>query len=165
MARKPAAVREHQGELFQRTGGTALEQATTIRQPRHNIKGNKVDPKDRHFHEWYRFVLFFPPHLVRTYLEKFSANEDAVVLDPFCGCGTTLIEGKLAGLRTIGVEANPFAHFASTTREQMREEVLFVEWPKRKVDLREKTLAGSGIKPARPTEFKAMTIGSIKTAV
>lgn len=27
---------------------------------------NKLYPEDRAVHEWYRFVLSFPPHLVRT---------------------------------------------------------------------------------------------------
>ena len=39
-----------------------------------------------------------------------------MLLDPFCGCGTTLVEGKLAGLKTVGVEANPFACFASKVK-------------------------------------------------
>lgn len=116
MTRKLAAVREQQSELFQDLPGTPQEEARAARQARHNPKGNKVDAKDRHFHEWYRFVLSFPPHLVRTYIEKFSMGDDVTLLDPFCGCGTTLVEGKLANLKTVGVEANPFAHFASAIK-------------------------------------------------
>ncbi len=113
MTRKTGAVREQQADLFSDPGINNPRLNSPPPQRRHNPLGNRVDPKDRHFHEWYRFVLSFPPHLVRTYLEKFSAPEDAVLLDPFCGCGTTLVEGKLSGLRTIGIEANPFAQFAS----------------------------------------------------
>lgn len=32
---------------------------------------------------------------------------------PFCGTGTTLVEAKLCGVPSIGLEANPFTHFAS----------------------------------------------------
>lgn len=28
---------------------------------------NKLDMNDSPFHQWYRFVLSFPPHLVRVY--------------------------------------------------------------------------------------------------
>lgn len=33
---------------------------------------NRLSPEDRPVHQWYRFVLSYPPHLVRTYLEHFG---------------------------------------------------------------------------------------------
>lgn len=81
-----------------------------------NGRANKLDPQDRAFHDWYRFVLSFPPHLVRDYLNKFGLDKNSVILDPFCGTGTTLVEVKLAGMRGIGLEGNPFPHFASTVK-------------------------------------------------
>lgn len=68
---------------------------------------------DRTFHDWYRFVLSFPAHLVRTYIQDFALNETTTLLDPFCGTGTTLVEAKLNNIPTVGLEANPFPHFAS----------------------------------------------------
>jgi hypothetical protein len=35
---------------------------------------NRLYPEDCAIHEWYRFVLSFPAHLVRDYLERFSVN-------------------------------------------------------------------------------------------
>jgi DNA modification methylase len=81
-----------------------------------NGRANKLDPKDRAFHDWYRFVLSYPPHLVQTYIEKFGLNQQSVVLDPFCGTGTTLVEAKLAGMKAIGIEANVFPHFATSVK-------------------------------------------------
>lgn len=81
-----------------------------------NGSANKLDAQDRAFHDWYRFVLSYPPHLVRTYLDDFGLDDRHTVLDPFCGTGTTLVECKLNGVRGIGLEANPFAHFASTVK-------------------------------------------------
>jgi hypothetical protein len=81
-----------------------------------NGSANKLDVQDRAFHDWYRFVLSYPPHLVRTYLDDFGLDDRHTVLDPFCGTGTTLVECKLNGVRGIGLEANPFAHFASTVK-------------------------------------------------
>ena len=81
-----------------------------------NGTANKLAVSDRRFHNWYRFVLSFPPHLVREYLARFGLKEGALILDPFCGTGTTLVEAKLHGLNSVGVEANPMAHFASSVK-------------------------------------------------
>jgi len=77
---------------------------------------NKLRLEDRAAHDWYRFVLSFPAHLVRTYLERFSLNSSHTVLDPFCGTGTTLVECKKRGIQSYGVEPNPMAAFASRTK-------------------------------------------------
>jgi len=77
---------------------------------------NKIRFEDVAAHDWYRFVLSFPPHLVRDYLERFSVGLDSTVLDPFCGTGTTLVECKKAGVTSIGIEQNPIAAFASTVK-------------------------------------------------
>lgn len=83
---------------------------------RKNGNANKLASEDRAFHDWYRFVLSFPPHLVRNYIRDFGLTQNSVVLDPFCGTGTTLIEAKLLGLKSIGLEANSFAHFAASVK-------------------------------------------------
>ena len=77
---------------------------------------NKLYPEDRAIHEWYRFVLSFPPHLVRNYLEQFGLDSSHTVLDPFCGTGTVLVECKKSGIASVGIEANPIAHFASQVK-------------------------------------------------
>jgi hypothetical protein len=79
-------------------------------------EANRLLPGDRPGHEWYRFVLSFPPHLVRRYIDRFQITPAQVLLDPFCGTGTTLVECKKLGISCIGVEANPMAHFASQVK-------------------------------------------------
>ncbi|MGB8345955.1 MAG: DNA methyltransferase [Ktedonobacteraceae bacterium] len=77
---------------------------------------NKLYPEDRAIHDWFRFVLSFPPHLVQDYLQKFGVTPDQRVLDPFCGTGTVLVECKKQGIPGTGIEANPMAHFASQVK-------------------------------------------------
>lgn len=81
---------------------------------------NTVNAQDRMIHDWYRFVLSYPPHLVRDYLNNFDLPTHAVVLDPFCGTGTTLLEAQLNHFQAIGLEANPFPAFASSVKTDWR---------------------------------------------
>ena len=53
-----------------------------------NATANRMLDEDRQCHDWYRFVLSFPPHLVREYIDRFGLTSRDRVLDPFCGTGT-----------------------------------------------------------------------------
>lgn len=90
--------------------------ATAERQLIRNGNLNKVRAEDASINDWYRFVLSFPPHLVSDYLQKFEIDRKKTVLDPFCGTGTTLVECKKLGIGSVGIEANPMAHFASSVK-------------------------------------------------
>jgi len=81
-----------------------------------NRVANKLQDDDSAAHRWYRFVLSFPPHLVRSYLEDLGIKNGKVVLDPFCGTGTTIVECRKMGISSIGIEALPMAHFASQVK-------------------------------------------------
>src|SRR5437870_4709582 len=83
---------------------------------RANFDANKLQIDDRPVHEWYRFVLSYPPHLVRDYLERFEVTTKQLVLDPFCGTGTTLVECKKRGISSVGVEANSMAYLACAVK-------------------------------------------------
>lgn len=83
---------------------------------KNNGRANRLDVRDRHFHNWYRFVLSFPAHLVRDYIRGFGLGKGDTILDPFCGTGTTLVEAKLHDTSSIGLEANTMAHFACSVK-------------------------------------------------
>ena len=77
---------------------------------------NRLRVEDSSIHDWYRFVLSFPPHLVQQYLETFCVDQTSFVLDPFCGTGTTNVECKKHGVSSWGIEASPLTHFVSKTK-------------------------------------------------
>jgi len=94
----------------------------TARNRTANGETNKLYPEDRAVHDWYRFVLSFPPHLVRDYLRRFGMRAGQRILDPFCGTGTTLVESKKLGFACVGIEAIPMSHFAASVKLDWRPE-------------------------------------------
>lgn len=104
---------------------------------------NKLKQEDLSIHDWYRFVLSFPPHLVRQYIDSFGIGSRDIVLDPFCGTGTTNVECKKLGICSWGIEASPITHFASKTKSTWIRDVstlvfeaeCIVEKAKRQLDL------------------------------
>lgn len=77
---------------------------------------NRLAPEDRPIHAWYRFVLSFPPHLVRSYIDQFGMRPGATVLDPFCGTATTIVEAMKQGLDGVGLDGNPMATLAGQVK-------------------------------------------------
>jgi len=80
-------------------------------------------------HDLTHSVHPYPARLVR-HLPRFLLNCDqlgspgTVVLDPFCGSGTVLVEAMARGRPAWGVDANPFARLLSqvkTTPMERRE--------------------------------------------
>jgi hypothetical protein len=66
-------------------------------------------------HRWFRLTPSFGPDLVRKMLTDMETEDNHIVLDPFCGAGTTVIESKMEGIRSIGFEINPLLHFVCET--------------------------------------------------
>ncbi|HJX54715.1 MAG TPA: DNA methyltransferase, partial [Polyangia bacterium] len=105
-------------EAIQATFSGHLQKPITVREI--GPENNRVRVEDRAIHDWYRFVLSFPPHLVRDYLQRFGLSEGSCVLDPFCGTGTTLVECKRHNVNSVGLEANPMPWFATNTKIDWR---------------------------------------------
>ena len=66
-------------------------------------------------HRWVPWIAGFSRQFVQDALARYLRGP-GVVLDPFAGVGTTLIEADLAGHRAIGFEINPYAVFAARTK-------------------------------------------------
>lgn len=54
--------------------------------------------------------------LVQYIIERLSIGPDHIVLDPFCGAGTTLVQCKKHGITSVGIDANPVCALASQVK-------------------------------------------------
>ena len=59
-------------------------------------------------HGYHRYPAKFIPQIVSRLAEQYTKKGDLIV-DPFGGCGTTLIESKVLSRRSVGVDINPVA--------------------------------------------------------
>lgn len=66
-------------------------------------------------HQFYRYPARFSPCFVRAAIETFSSPAE-VVLDPFMGGGTTIVEAYTAGRRAIGNDVNSLALFVASAK-------------------------------------------------
>ncbi len=61
-------------------------------------------------HRWFRYREGFSPAILDM------LSEPRRVFDPFCGCGTTLIEAKRRGISAVGTDVNPLAVFVAKAK-------------------------------------------------
>lgn len=66
-------------------------------------------------HQFYRYPARFSPRFVRAAIEALSSPGD-VVLDPYMGGGTTIVEAHITGRRSIGNDVNSLALFVATAK-------------------------------------------------
>jgi hypothetical protein len=66
-------------------------------------------------HNFYRYPARFSPKFVRSVIEQFTKPGD-LVLDPFMGGGTTMVEALALGRRGIGTDISSLATFVSQAK-------------------------------------------------
>ena len=66
-------------------------------------------------HGFYKYPARFAPQLARALIERFTEPGD-VVLDPFCGGGTSLVEAAALGRRAVGLDISPLAVFLARVK-------------------------------------------------
>lgn len=77
-----------------------------------NFHSAKTQP---HLHALHPYPARFIPQIPRKAIKEWSKKGD-VILDPFCGCGTTLLESILLGRPAIGIDNNDVAHLISQAK-------------------------------------------------
>ena len=66
-------------------------------------------------HGLHKYPAKFFPELPRWIIERYT-NEAGMVLDPFCGSGTTNLEALLLGRNSMGVDVDEFAKMVARTK-------------------------------------------------
>ncbi len=67
-------------------------------------------------HSFHEYKGRFYPQLVKAFFNYANLPKDALVLDPFCGSGTTLVESFLYGTQAIGLDINPLAYIIAKAK-------------------------------------------------
>lgn len=75
------------------------------------------NPKETKYltHSFHEYPNKFIPQIPRATIKEFTEEND-VILDPFCGSGTTLIEANLMHRKSIGVDLSPLACLISRVK-------------------------------------------------
>ncbi len=63
--------------------------------------------RTKHVHRLHQYKGKFIPQLVEYFLKRYFKEGD-LILDPFMGSGTTLVQANEMGMRSVGVDITPF---------------------------------------------------------
>ena len=78
--------------------------------PRHpnSSSGNFVSNMTAPVHRWFRYSAGFNGAWAESLIESEASQREVRVLDPFAGCGTTLIAAEQCGVESCGIDSHPF---------------------------------------------------------
>ncbi len=75
-----------------------------------------VPNKNAPLYNWLYYKEGYSKEIVEFLAKEFGLKEGNLILDPFCGVGTTLIAAKELGLNSIGFDVNTVALFAAKAK-------------------------------------------------
>jgi len=78
-----------------------------------------VSNKSHPIHRWISWIAGFSWEFAGDAIDRYitsTGRETALVLDPFAGVGTTLIEAQRRGVASVGFEINPFPYLAAKAK-------------------------------------------------
>ena len=94
------------------------------------FRGEFWTARQRQMHPVHYTVSYrasFKPELPEFFIRKFCSSTDELVLDPFGGRGTTVLQANLMGYSGIYNDINPVSHFISHSRRTIPELPLLIE--------------------------------------
>src|SRR3989338_8746234 len=70
---------------------------------------------DYPIHRWFKYREGYSMDIVKDLIKE----SDKTILDPFCGCGSTLLSAKLLGKDAVGIDVNPISAFVTKVKVTM----------------------------------------------
>jgi DNA modification methylase len=86
-----------------------LEQSDELRD-----RVNFTPLSDRPIHRWFKYREGYSVELVKKFIEKLPKG--SLIVDPFCGAGTTLIAARELGYKSVGMDINPMSTLVSEVK-------------------------------------------------
>ncbi|BBD67000.1 hypothetical protein NIES4072_57220 [Nostoc commune NIES-4072] len=72
---------------------------------------------NRHpIHRWFNFIAGFSPEFVSSCIQESGLTVDEMLIDPFSGLSTSLVQANFHGISSVGFEAHPFFYDISLAK-------------------------------------------------
>lgn len=68
------------------------------------------------YHQWFKYREGFASELIQELIKMSGAEKGEVIIDPFCGSGTTNVVAIAEGFPTLGLDVNPMSAFITQTK-------------------------------------------------
>ena len=79
-------------------------------------------------HKWFNFVAGYSPEYVELVIDEFKhkhRKKPVAILDPFSGCATTSVVANELGIKSMGIERNPFFYKIGFTKANASKTIPF----------------------------------------
>jgi len=117
----------HNGAYFARVGDTFTRHflicsGEPIRLPQHSSSRLRAFFQTNQFKTGYATHGLFPyrgkfhPQMIKGLINIMGLKPGDTILDPMMGSGTVLIEAKLMGIKSVGVDVSPFCRFMAQAK-------------------------------------------------
>lgn len=96
-------------------------------EPRYGQLVTSIPDSQTPIHDWFYFKPAYSSKLVTDLFQHLNVKPGKVVLDPFCGIGTTILAAKQTGRSAYGFDILPLAVFVSNTKLQDNYDLLLLK--------------------------------------